>query len=255
MQNTLIALDDNVFVARFGVADGNKAGQQFALVVYHRKVFLVRNHCRDNDIFRNFKEIIVKFSADDNGVFYKKSNRFQKLCGVKTVFLPLVLLLFALRRELSFPLLRVGNDKILFCLGQIIVKAGNGKRCRAQETMAIRFIAAGNIVNLKRNNNSAVQSKEPVNQARKAQIAAAPTHGFFKRDRHKKIFENIRQKFFRGFPAIFLRAPAYSPLSVTIISNSCVSIPTLRQSPALLWSVCRFHQRRIFFAGPIFSKV
>ena len=64
-----------------GIVDGDEVRKQRAFFIRHRKVLLVGDHCRDQNLGRKLQKFRVKIPADRRGIFGQEGDRFQQLLG------------------------------------------------------------------------------------------------------------------------------------------------------------------------------
>ena len=71
----------NLGIPGQGIVDRDEVRKQRAFFIRHRKVLLVGDHCRDQNLGRKLQKFRVKIPADRRGIFGQEGDRFQQLLG------------------------------------------------------------------------------------------------------------------------------------------------------------------------------
>jgi len=194
LQHTFVAPGDHFQIPGARVADGDEIGQKLSGVVHDGEILLVRDHGCGQHVLGDLQVMGVEAAANDHGIFHDKRDGFEQVFRIEKLSPDIGGRFLRFFEDQFFPQGGIGDHETLLGFGEVIFIPLNGKGLRAHKAVASRGVAAFNIFHLERHDLAAIKRQQPVDRPGKAQIVGGPAHGFAKRNRQKKAFEEVRQQ-------------------------------------------------------------
>ncbi len=177
-QHLFIAGANGVQMFPGAAPDGDKSRQQRAGCIRHGKIALMLPHGSNEHFRRQLHIFLINAAVKGGGILHQVSDLFQEFI----IFRNLASMGGGQFRHLladKLPaLVLVGNDPGLLQPGQVLAWFLNGYGLQGQETVAPGAVAGLDAAKFQGQHLAAEESQQPANGTGKAELAAAPAHGF-----------------------------------------------------------------------------
>ena len=169
-QYAFVAAPHEAFGVGGDIHHRHEARRQLAVAVFHREVFLVVAHHRDQHFFRQRQELRVEAAGDGGGIFGDVDQRFEQRC-------------VGLHRDAGqfaadfFAPLFGRKDHVMVAQPLLVIGGGNGNLARAQTPVAAGQRAGMDARQFERHDFLAQQRHDPADRPDEARSALdGPVH-------------------------------------------------------------------------------
>ena len=196
----LVTVDHLLGILGLDIADGDKAGHQFAVAVQHGEILLVLFHGADQGFLGHTQEVLIEATHQGHGPFHQRGDFVEQvrvdLCGAAGFFAGGDGLLFNHGLAAS----KVGDHMTVF-FHAFGVLAGSGQLDSAggMEPVAVTGAAGLQIQQLERHHLVTEQGHQPVGRAHKLHLAFAPAHALGDRQFLYRLGNEVGNQLGGGF--------------------------------------------------------